>query len=79
MVMLTVMNRLCRRLHVCLLKDKNSSCSLHDNQCTCDVMFWRVRLTDVAVERQQVTPLFRYVPTEIFRDFGVVMLRDFEI
>jgi len=77
--MLTEMNRLCRRLLVCLLKGNNSSCSLQDNQCTCDVMFWRVRLTGVAVVRQQVTPFVRYVPTDNFRYFAVIKFRDFEI
>ena len=78
-IILTVINRLCRQLQVRLLKGNNSSCSVQDWQCTGDVMFWRVRLTGVAVERQQVTLLDRHVPTDSLRDSGVVMLSDFRI
>jgi hypothetical protein len=78
-IILTVINRLCRQLQVRLLKGNNSSCSVQDWQCTGDVMFCRVRLTGVAVERQQVTLLDRHVPTDSLRDSGVVTLSDFRI
>ena len=76
---LTVISSLCRRLAVRLLKGNNSSRSVQDRHCTCDVMLWRVRLTGVAVGRQQVTLLGRYVPADRFRDFGEVMSLDFKV
>jgi len=39
LIILTVIYRLCKLLQVRLLKGNNSSCSVQDKQCTCDVIF----------------------------------------
>ena len=74
-----MLNSLCRRLPVRLLNGNNSSRSVQDRHCTCDVMLWRVGLTGVAVGRQQVTLLGRYVPADSFSDFGEVKSLDFKV